>query len=163
MPATRDDLFLRFNALGIQTTTREHAPVFTVEEAKALRGEIPGGHCKNLFLKDDKGGIWLVVCLEEAAIDLKSAPAKIGSRRLSFGRPELLKEVLGVEPGSVTPFALINDTERRVNVVLDAGMMAHDLLSYHPLENTATTTIRASDLLAFIRSCGHEPKIVAVA
>ena len=162
MPATRDELFARFKALGLETTTRDHAPVFTVEEAQALRGEIPGGHCKNLFLKDDKGNIWLIVCLEEAQVDLKAAPAKIGSRRLSFGKPELLKEVLGVEPGSVTPFGLIN-TEKRVNVVLDAAMMAHDLLNYHPLENTATTTIRAADLVTFIRSCGHEPRVVAVA
>ena len=163
MPATREDLFARFKALGIEATTRDHAPVYTVEEAQALRGEIPGGHCKNLFLKDDKSNIWLIVCLEEAQVDLKAAPAKIGSRRLSFGKPELLKEVLGVEPGSVTPFGLINDTEKRVNVVLDAAMMAHDLVNYHPLENTATTTIRSQDLVAFIRSCGHEPKVVAVA
>ena len=163
MPATRDDLFARFMALGVETRTRDHAPVHTVEEAQALRGEIPGGHCKNLFLKDDKGNIWLIVCLEEAQVDLKAAPAKIGSRRLSFGKPELLREVLGVEPGSVTPFGLINDTEKRVNVVLDAAMMAHELVNYHPLENTATTTIRSQDLVAFIRSCGHEPKVVAVA
>ena len=162
MPATRDDLFSRFKALGIETTTRDHAPVYTVEEARALRGEIAGGHCKNLFLKDDKGTIWLIVCLEEAQVDLKAAPAKIGSRRLSFGKAELLKEVLGVEPGSVTPFGLINDTEKRVNVVLDAAMMAHELVNYHPLENTATTTIRSQDLVAFIRSCGHDPKVVAV-
>ena len=163
MPATRDELFARFKALGLETTSRDHAPVFTVEEARALRGEIPGGHCKNLFLKDDKGNIWLIVCLEEAQVDLKAAPAKIGSRRLSFGKPELLMEVLGVEPGSVTPFGLINDAEKRVNVVLDAAMMAHRLLNYHPLENTATTTIRSADLVTFIRSCGHEPQVVAVA
>ena len=108
----------------------------TVEEARALRGEIAGGHCKNLFLKDDKGQIWLIVCLEDAQVDLKAAPARIGSRRLSFGKPDLLMEVLGVEPGSVTPFGLINDTGRRVNVVLDAAMMAHEQLNYHPLQNT---------------------------
>ena len=163
MPATPDDLFARLKSLGIETKTREHAPVYTVEEAQALRGEIPGGHCKNLFLKDDKGNIWLIVCLEEAQVDLKAAPAKIGSRRLSFGKAELLKEVLGVEPGSVTPFGLINDTTNRVNVVLDAAMMAHELVNYHPLVNTATTTIRSADLVTFIKSCGHEPKIVAVA
>ena len=163
MPATRDDLFARFKALGLETTTRDHAPVYTVEEAQALRGEIPGGHCKNLFLKDDKGNIWLIVCLEEAQVDLKAAPARIGSRRLSFGRPELLMEVLGVEPGSVTPFGLINDTGQRVNVVLDAAMMAHERLNYHPLQNNATTTIGATDLVTFIRACGHAPRIVAVA
>ncbi len=159
MPATRDDLFARFASLGIETTTRDHPPVFTVEEAQALRGEIPGGHCKNLFLKDDKSAIWLLVCLEEARIDLKAVPALIGSRRLSFGKPELLLEVLGVEPGSVTPFAVINDTNLRAQVVLDAPMMAHDYLSYHPLRNDATTTIRSADLVAFLRACGHEPKI----
>jgi Ala-tRNA(Pro) deacylase len=163
MPATRDDLFARFKALGINTKTKDHAPVYTVEEAQALRGDIEGGHCKNLFLKDDKGNIWLIVCLEESQIDLKAAPAKIGSRRLSFGKPELLLEVMGVEPGSVTPFGLINDTSNRVNVVLDAAMMAHEFVNYHPLQNTATTTIRAVDLVTFIKSCGHEPKIVAVA
>ncbi len=162
MPATREALFARLAALGIETATRDHAPVFTVEEARALRGEIPGGHCKNLFLKDDKGQIWLIVCLEDALIDLKAAPARIGSRRLSFGKAELLMEVLGVEPGSVTPFGLINDTGNRVKVILEAAMMAEDLVNYHPLQNTATTTIRPSDLVSFIKSCGHDPRIVAV-
>jgi len=162
MPATRADLFARFDRLGIKTETRDHAPVFTVEEARALRGKIPGGHCKSLFLKDEKGSIWLIVCLEEARIDLKAAPARIGSRRLSFGKPDLLMEVLGVEPGSVTPFGLINDSAARTNVILDRAMMDLDLLSYHPLRNDATTTIRVADLVTFIRSCGHEPRIVAV-
>src|SRR5437899_5120303 len=99
MPATRPDLMARFAALGIKTETRDHAPVFTVEEARALRGEIPGGHCKNLFLKDERGALYLIVCLEDGRIDLKSAPAEIGSRRLSFGKPGLLMQVLGVEAG----------------------------------------------------------------
>jgi Ala-tRNA(Pro) deacylase len=163
MSASREELFARLSSLGIETQTRDHPPVYTVEEARELRGEIPGGHCKNLFLKDDKGNIWLIVCLEDAQIDLKAAPAKIGSRRLSFGKADLLMEVLGVEPGSVTPFALINDVSNRVNVVLDTQMMAHEVVSYHPLVNTATTTIRPADLVQFIRSCGHEPQIVAVA
>jgi len=162
MPATRDDLFARLDALGIATRTVEHAPVYTVEEARALRGEIAGGHCKNLFLKDDKGTIYLIVCLEDARVDLKAAPARIGSRRLTFGKPELLMEVLGVEPGSVTPFGLINDGEGRANVILDAAMMEHEWLNYHPLRNDATTTIRAADLIAFIRATGHEPRIVSV-
>jgi len=162
MPATRADLLARFDRLGIKTETRDHAPVFTVEEARALRGEIPGGHCKNLFLKDEKGSVWLIVCLEEARIDLKAAPALIGSKRLSFGKPDLLMEVLGVEPGSVTPFGLINDSAARINVILDKPMMDLELLNYHPLRNDATTSIRAVDLVAFIRSCGHNPRIVAV-
>jgi Ala-tRNA(Pro) deacylase len=162
MPATRDDLLSRLQHLGLETTTREHPPVFTVEEARALRGTIPGGHCKNLFLKDEKGAIWLIVCGEEAKVDLKAAPAKIGSKRLTFGKPELLMEVLGVEPGSVTPFGLINDTGVRATVILDEAMMREELLNFHPLRNDATTTIRSADLVKFIRACGHDPRIVAV-
>jgi Ala-tRNA(Pro) deacylase len=163
MPLQRDDLMARFSSLGIMTETRDHPPVFTVEEARELRGQIPGGHCKNLFLKDEKGAVWLIVCLEDARIDLKSAPAKIGSRRLSFGKPDLLMALLGVEPGSVTPFGLINDRENRITVILEERMMREPLLNYHPLSNDATTTIAASDLVTFIRSCGHEPRIVALA
>jgi Ala-tRNA(Pro) deacylase len=162
MPATRDDLLARLDALGIATKTIDHAPVFTVEEARSLRGEIPGGHCKNLFLKDEKGAIYLIVCLEDAPVDLKAAPARIGSRRLTFGKAELLMEILGVEPGSVTPFGLINDTAARATVILDATMMEQELLNYHPLRNDATTTIRSADLLAFIRATGHEPRIIQV-
>jgi Ala-tRNA(Pro) deacylase len=163
MPATRDNLFARLDALGIATTTVEHAPLFTVEQSKALRGDLPGGHCKNLFLKDKKGALWLVVTLEDATVDLKALPARIGAARISFGNAALLEEVLGVTPGSVTPFGLINDTGQRVTVVLDQAMMARDPLNYHPLVNDATTAIAPADLLAFIRSCGHDPKIVAVA
>ncbi len=158
--SSREDLERRLAELGIETSVVEHPPVFTVEDAKALRGDIPGGHCKNLFLKDKKDRIWLVVCLEEADLDLKRLPPRIGSARLSFGRPDLLSQVLGVEPGSVTPFALINDVERRANVILDADMMRHELLNYHPLVNSATMSICSSDLMKFIRACGHEPKVV---
>jgi Ala-tRNA(Pro) deacylase len=163
MPASREDLLSRLGALGIATTTVEHAPVFTVEEARRLRGDLPGAHTKNLFFKDKKDKLWLIVCLEDAEIDLKSLHQRIGAARLSFGKPQLLREVLGVEPGSVTPFALINDAQCRVNVVLQAAMMAEERLNFHPLSNTATTAIRASDLLKFIRSCGHEPRILEVA
>jgi Ala-tRNA(Pro) deacylase len=162
MAASREDLFSRLEALGILTQTREHAPVFTVEEARRLRGEIAGAHTKNLFFKDKKDALWLLVCLEDAEIELKSLHQRIGSARLSFGRPELLREVLGVEPGSVTPFALINDTACRVRVLLQERMMAEPVLNFHPLTNTATTSIRSADLLAFIRATGHEPRIVEV-
>ena len=162
MPATRADLLSRLEYLGIKTTITEHPPVFTVEEARALRGTIPGGHCKNLFLKDEKGEVWLIVCLEDARVDLKTLPPKIGSKRLSFSKADLLMEILGVEPGSVTPFGLINDTAKRAHVILDEAMMREELLNYHPLRNDATATIRSADLVAFIRSCGHEPRIVPV-
>ena len=163
MPASREDLFKRLSDLNIETRTKDHAPVFTVEDAQKVHGDLPGGHCKNLFCKDEKGTLWLIVCLEDDRVDLKKAPSIIGSRRLSFGKPDLLLEILGVEPGSVTPFALINDTGNRVNVILDQRMMAHQLLNYHPLRNDATTAIKANDLLTFIASCGHQPRILPVA
>ncbi len=163
MPASRHDLFARFAELGIDTETVDHPAVFTVAESSRLERELPGGHTKNLFLKDKKGRLFLVVALGHAHIDLKSLHKTLACDRLSFGRPELLLEVLGVPAGSVTPFALINDTAHRVTVILDADMMRHERLNYHPLLNTATTGIARQDLLTFIRSCGHEPRIVAVA
>ena len=162
MAATRAQLLERLDALGIETKTVEHPALFTVEQSQALRGQIPGAHTKNLFLKCKKGTIWLIVALEDADINLKTVHKTIGSGRLSFGRAELLEETLGVLPGSVTPFSLINDTEQRVSVVLDASMMEHEVLNFHPLENTATTTISSDGLLTFVRDCGHEPKILDV-
>src|SRR5438105_266219 len=161
MAATREELAEYLRNLGIAVTTVEHPPVFTVEEAQALRGEIAGAHSKNLFLKDKKDALFLVVAREAAAIDLKHLHNRIGaSGRLSFGKPELLMERLGVPPGSVTPFGLINDRPPRLRVVLDAGLVAHETVNFHPLVNTATTTLRAIDLLAFIRATGHEPEIL---
>lgn len=161
-PATRDQLLERLHTLGIKVNTVEHAPLFTVEESIDLRGDIPGIHSKNLFLKCKKGRLWLVVARENAAINLKRLHATIGSGRLSFGKPDLLMEVLGVPPGSVTPFALINDLDLRVSVVLDIEMMAHELLNFHPLVNNATTAITSADLLKFISDCGHEPTILSL-
>ena len=163
MPATRQDLFARLAHLGISTETVEHEAVFTVEESSKLERTPPGGHTKNLFLKDKRDRLFLVVALSQARIDLKNLHKRLGSDRLSFGRPELLLEVLGVPAGSVTPFALINDAVQRVTVILDADMMRHERLNYHPLENTATTNIAGKDLLRFIQACGHAPRILAVA
>src|SRR6476661_168567 len=163
LPATRQDLLARLEELGIATQTLDHEAVFTVAESSLLERELPGGHTKNLFLKDKKDRLFLVVALGYAHIDLKTLHKTLGADRLSFGRPELLMEVLGVPAGSVTPFALINDKARRVTVILDADMMRHERLNYHPLQNTATTNIAREDLLRFIRACGHEPRIIAVA
>jgi len=159
-PLTPDQLFARLDALGIAHRTYSHPPVFTVADSVALRGRLPGGHCKSLFLKDRRAGLWLLVALEERRIDLKILADAIGAPRFSFGSPELLGEVLGVRPGSVTPFALINDAAHRVEVVLDEAMLAHDPLNYHPLENDRTTAIAAANLLRFIAACGHRPRIV---
>jgi Ala-tRNA(Pro) deacylase len=163
VPVSRHDLFARLAELGIDTETVEHPAVFTVAESSKLERELPGGHTKNLFLKDKKGRLFLVVALGRAHIDLKSLHKTLACDRLSFGKPDLLMEVLGVPAGSVTPFALINDEARRVTVILDADMMRHERLNYHPLQNTATTNIARQDLVTFIRSCGHEPRIVTVA
>lgn len=150
-------LLARLEELGIAATTHEHPPLRTVEESRELRGDLPGSHCKNLFLKDKKGVLWLVVCLEDRRVDMNRLAGRLGSARLSFGRPPLLMEVLGVEPGAVTPFALANDAARRVRVVLDAEMMRAPLLNYHPLRNTATTAVTPEGLRRFIADCGHVP------
>jgi Ala-tRNA(Pro) deacylase len=159
-PLTPNELFDRLDALGIAHNTYTHPPVFTVAEAVALRGQLPGGHCKCLFLKDKKGGLWLVVALEERRVDLKRLADALAAPRFSFGNPELLYEALGVRPGSVTPFALINDRDHRVTVVLDRAMLDRDPLNYHPLENDRTTAIAPADLLRFVKACGHEPRIL---
>src|SRR5437764_5333838 len=163
MPATPADLFAFLDALGIAHPTVRHPPVFRVEEAQALRGSIAGAHTKNLFLKDKKDALYLVVALEDAAIELKSLHRLLGaSGRFSFGSAELMGATLGIEPGAVTPFAAINDTGGRVSVVLDAAMMRHALLNYHPLRNSMTTSIGRDDLLRFLAATGHPARIVAV-
>ena len=162
MAASRADLFAFLDCLGIRTTTVEHPPLHTVEESRLLRGEIAGGHSKNLFLKDKKGALFLVVAEEDASIPVNEIHPRIGAARLSFGKPDLLAEVLGVRPGSVTPFGVINDTSGRVSVVIEAGLLRYDRLNFHPLENTATTSIARGDLLAFLRGTGHEPRILAL-
>ena len=162
-PLTPEELFLRLDALGIAHRTYAHPPVFTVAEAAALRGTLPGGHCKSLFLKDKKGGLWLAVILEERRTDLKRLALRLTAPRFSFGAAVDLYEVLGVRPGSVTPFALVNDVEHLVTPVLDAAMLDHDPLNYHPLANDRTTAIAPADLLRFIAACGHEPRVIDLA
>lgn len=161
--ARRAALFALFDRLGIRTTTHDHEAVFTVAESRHVKESISGGHTKNLFLKDKKGRLFLVVALGDAVIDLKRLHEVVGaSGRLSFGSGELLEQVWGVKPGSVTPFGAIADTDGRVTVVLDRAMLVHEVLNYHPLENTATTSIGRDDLVAFLRATGHEPLILPV-
>jgi Ala-tRNA(Pro) deacylase len=163
MPKTPEELFAALDALKIQHRTVYHPPLFTVEQSRELRGQIPGGHTKNLFLRDKKGAIYLVVTLEDSTVDLKSLHRKLGaSGRFSFGSAELLREVWGVEPGSVSPFGAINDKAGRVAVVLDTAMMQHETLNYHPLDNSMTTAIAREDLIKFLRWTGHEPRIEPV-
>jgi Ala-tRNA(Pro) deacylase len=163
MAASPDELFAYLDRLGIAHKTVRHPPAFRVDEARELRGQIPGAHTKNLFLRDKKGTAFLVVALEDAAIELKSLHRRLGaSGRFSFGSAALLAELLGVEPGSVTPFAAINDMGLRVTVVLDAAMMAHEVLNFHPLRNAATTTIARDGLVEFLEATGHHPRIEPV-
>lgn len=153
-------LFDHLAKLGIETTTHDHEPLFTVEDSQKLRGDLPGLHSKNLFVKDKKDALWLVVTEEDAEIRMNHLHKRLGCARLSFGKPELLIETLGVKPGSVTPFALINDRERKVNLALDAKLANGDLLNFHPLRNDQTTTITSSDLMKFFASLGYDATII---
>ena len=159
-PATPADLYAVLDRLGIAHRTLAHAPVFTVDEGHEIKAALPGGHTKNLFLKDAKDQLWLVCALGETRIDLKTLPRVIGSARLSFGREALLLEALGVTPGSVTLFALINDAAHRVRLVLDKALLDHATVNFHPLTNAATTAISRSDMLRFLASLGVEPVVV---
>ena len=156
-----DDLLQRLTELGIESHTVSHPPVYTVAEARALRGELPGGHSKSLFLRNRKGNrMWLLVTLEDQEVDLKDLGAALGEGRLSLGSAERLMRHLGVIPGAVTPFAIINDDEAQVEVLLDTSMLEHSPLNYHPLVNDHTTAVTPEDLLRFLRACGHEPRLL---
>ena len=159
-PTTPEQLLARLAELGIASRTFCHPPVFTVEEAKALRGELPGGHVKNLFLRNKKGAMWLIVAEEDRRIDLKALGERIGAGKVSFGSAERLMQYLGVLPGSVTPLGLINDRGLEVQVVIDQALMAHDPINVHPLTNERTTALSPKDLLAFIAACGHKPQVL---
>lgn len=158
--ATPEPVAAWLRALDIASTTYAHAPVFTCEEGDEIKKAIPGGHTKNLFLKDKKGQLWLVTALMDTAIDLKWLPQRINAARLSFGSPELLQEVLGVTPGSVTVLALKNDHAKRVTPILDKRLFDHDTVNCHPLINDKTTSLAAQDLLKFIKGIGYDPLVV---
>lgn len=156
MPASPDDLFAFLDEHGLSHETRWHEATFTVEEGRDLKAEMPGGHTKNLFMKDKDGTIVLISAHAESELKLNQLHKLIGTRRLSFASGELMVECLGVTPGSVTAFALMNDTEARVRFVVDAALMAHDPLNFHPLVNTATTAIPREDFRKFVSLTGHE-------
>ena len=163
MATTPNELFAFLDRLGIVHATVTHAPLFTLEQSQALRGTIPGGHTKNLFLKDKKDAVFLVVAPEDARVDLKTLHHRLGAGRFSFGSAALLEELLGVSPGAVTAFGAINDTSARVNVVLDAGLMHQPTINCHPLVNTMTTSVARDDLVKFLQATGHVPRIEQVA
>ncbi|KQQ46142.1 DNA-binding protein [Rhizobium sp. Leaf311] len=160
---TAQDLFALLDGLGIAHKTYEHEPVFTVAESESLRDRIPGGHTKNLFVKDKKDRYFVLTVEENATVDLKTVHKVIdASSRVSFGRPEKMMEYLGVVPGSVTVFGAINDTGNQVTFVLDSELMKHDLINGHPLSNDATTTIGRDDLIRFLEATGHAPLVLKV-
>ncbi len=164
MATEPQELFAFLDKLGIAYRTIEHPPLFTVEQSQALRGKIMGGHTKNLFVKDKKGALFLLTALEDAAIELKSLHRLLGaSGRFSFGSPELLRATLGVEPGAVTPLAVMNDRAGRVSIALDAELMRHEIINCHPLVNTMTLSMAAADLLRFLEVTGHRPRIQCLA
>jgi len=163
MPVSPDELIAHFEKMGIATTTVEHPALHTVEDSQSLRGEIAGGHAKNLFVKDKKSRLFLLVVGEETSVDLKRVHEKIGGQgRVSFGSSDLLEEVWGVRPGAVTPFGAVNDSAGRVTVVLDSELMRHERVNFHPLVNTRTTGLASADLLKFLRATGHEPLLVSL-
>jgi Ala-tRNA(Pro) deacylase len=162
-PKTQDDLFRFLDSLGITHTTKRHEPVFTVAESVSLRDEIPGGHTKNLFVKDKKDNYFLLTVEEHATVDLKTVHTIIGgASKVSFGRPEKLMEYLGVIPGAVTAFGVINDAGQNVKIIIDADLMKDEIVNCHPLTNDATTSIASKDLLRFIEATGHEPLVLKV-
>ena len=159
-PPGRDDLLAFLARHGIEQRTHDHPAVFRVDEGHDIKAAMPGAHTKNLFLKDKKGQLWLVSARQDTAIDLKRLPKVIGSDRLSFGSEGVLLETLGVTPGSVTAFALINDRDRRVRFVLDRALAESEVVNFHPLTNTATTAVSQAGFRAFLAALGVEPLVV---
>ncbi len=160
MPTSPGQLMDRLRSLGIDFRLFNHKAVFTVAESQTIEQDIPGVHCRNLFVRDKKENMFLITLKNETKVDMKRLPPVIGSDRLSFGSAERLWQYLGVRPGSVCPFSIVNDTDKKVRMVLDKAMMEADLVSYHPLLNTMTVTLKPKDLVKFVESCGHTPHIV---
>jgi Ala-tRNA(Pro) deacylase len=167
LPTSPDQLLARLGELGIESHTVDHAPVFTVEESKGLRGQLPGGHVKNLFLRNKKEEMWLVTVEESKRVDLKALGEKLtgatgGAAKLSFGSADRLMQYLGVIPGAVTPFAVINDKGKAVRMVLDQDLLRHDVVHAHPLVNFKATALAPKDLLRFLEAEGHAPAVIAI-
>jgi Ala-tRNA(Pro) deacylase len=160
LPTEPEGLYARLREIGVAFEVHEHPPIFTVAEGEHLKARIPGVHCRNLFVRDKKERMFLIVLANETRVDMKTLPALLGCDRLSFGSPERLWQYLGVRPGSVCPFAIINDTRNEVEIILDAGMMRAERVNYHPLRNHLTIGLSPQGLLQFIDSCGHVPRMI---
>ena len=162
LPTTPEALMTTLDEAGISFSFHEHPPLRTVEDSKAFRGRMDGTHVKNLYLRDKKKTNHLLVAQEDRDIDLKALPALIGSDRLSFGSADRLFEFLGVRPGAVSPFTLINDPEHRVKLSIDASLMAAEMLFFHPLVNDLTLGVTPDGLQRFFEITGHDPQIVSL-
>lgn len=160
MPTSPEGLMEYLKAMGIEFALHHHKAVFTVAESDEVDSKIPGTHCRNLFLRDNKKKNFLVVLQNSTEVDIKKLPSVIGSDRLSFGSADRLWEYLGVRPGSVCPYSIINDKDRNVKICLDKSMMETDIVNYHPLLNTMTVSVKPADLIRFIESTGHEAHII---
>ncbi len=160
LPTSPGALLRRLEELGIQSKSIVHPPVFTVKEAKALRGSLSGAHIKNLFLRNKKGAMWLITCLEDRAVDLKALGKVLEAGRFSFASADRLMTYLGVRPGAVTPFAVINDTGHAVRMVLDKAILGNDPVNAHPLVNDMTTALESANLIRFLEAEGHPPLIL---
>jgi Ala-tRNA(Pro) deacylase len=157
---TEKALFALFDKVGITHETREHEAIFTVEEGQDIKADMPGGHTKNLFLKDKSGQYVLISALASTPIRLNQCHKVLGTKRLSFGKESALFDLLGVRPGSVTLFSVINDVKGEVRLVLDKALFDYERVWFHPLRNTASTAIYTSDIMAFAKNAGHEPTLV---
>ena len=160
---TREKLFSKLDELGIAHNTIDHDPVFTVEESASVKAKMPGAHSKNLFLKDKAGQFFLICAKSDTAIRLNKLHPHLGSKRLSFGKAEALLEKLGVTPGSVTLFSIINDTKQDVTLIIDQRLTEHEVVNFHPLLNDATTAISSDDMIKFATATGHNPVILGLA
>ena len=160
MPTSPDDLFAYLDALGIAHQTTWHEAMFTVEQSAALKADMPGAHTKNLFLRDADGALVLIAAEAHNVLKLNQLHRKIGTRRLSFGAPELMTETLGVTPGSVTAFALMNDRPARVRFLVDQVLADAGTVNFHPLVNTATTAISQDGFRRFVEATEHRFEVV---
>jgi len=155
-----DGLLTKLDELSIVHRTVSHAPMFTVQDSRAWRSDPEGGYSKNLFLRNKKGIMWLVTCHEDTVVNLKQLGELLGIGRVSFASKERLLKYLGVIPGAVTPFAVINDVDAQVQIALDEKLLEFDKLHFHPLDNAKTTTIANQDLIKFLHAVEHPPKTI---
>ncbi len=153
-------IFDFLDSLGIEHVTTEHEPAFTVEDAARITSHIAGGHTKNLLLESKTGSLCMLSCLDSQSVKINGLTRLLGLPKMSFAKPERMIDVLAVRPGSLSPFALINDRDKQVLPVLDMQLFDDDHVNFHPLDNAKTTTIRSEDLTKFLEALGYQAQII---